>query len=187
MRMSSRQPLAIMKSIAAMVLILLVFAEPCASEFEAAPGQGITDIIRLESENYILFSVYGYVSGWSLDPANSPASSSGSLSLSTDSAWSVTVTSDTGGYLIEYDNDLGEYIENGKALKSPMEIYVRSTESYTGYKAVPSNGALLVEGSGIYSGTIPFTYEQSTDWQDEPLQENHVYRMVITFTASSYG
>ncbi|MDD4652216.1 MAG: hypothetical protein PHQ34_08290 [Methanothrix sp.] len=175
----SRWALVACLAIALFVIVPATFVGANASGIEAAPGQEVGDHINLEpSASVLSFSVAGDVTGWSINPASSPESNHGSLTINADSAWSVTVTSNNGGHFKQCFSGNNSY--GSKILKNPLEISVESASGYTGHTISLDNGGTLVEGSGSYSGTIPFTYEQAVDWTDAPLS----YRIELTFETS---
>lgn len=137
------------------------------------------------------FTITAEVSGWTLYPAQTPNTKAGSFRLTIDLPWVVTVSSDTGGYLMEYDASAGQYVPGGKRLEMPMNIIVDSSSSapsYTGHEVDLSLGGILVEGqSDLNDIEIPFTCKQGVSWTDYVLPEGHDYRMSLTFTASSGG
>jgi hypothetical protein len=161
---------------AAFIIVPAIFVVASASDVKASIGQGVNDIINLESDAAVLsFGVSGDVSSWSISPASSPANAQGSLTISADSAWSVRVSSNNNGHMKAYFSANSSY--GSKTLKDPLKIRVNSATGYTGHTVSLDEGGTLVEGSGSYSGTIPFIYEQAVDWTDTPL----TYRIELTF------
>lgn len=155
-----------------------------------APGQPVDEDLLLEAGSIELtFVVVGDVSDWTLNPTQSPCTQAGSIRLTAESPWQIAVSSDTGGYLAEYDASTGQYVSGGKRLAIPMSISVASssnTPSYKGYKVDLSEGGILVEGqSHLDNMEIPFIYEQDVSWQDAILPAGHVYRTRANFIASS--
>jgi hypothetical protein len=165
-------------------------AQSSESVIVAAPGQTVQEDITLgQGSGEVTLTIIDGVSGWTLYPVRTPNRKTGIFRLTTDSPWQVTVFSDTGGYLTEYDTTTGHYVSDGKRLRLPMNILVASSSgmpSYTGHKVNLRQGGPLVEGlSDLYDIEIPFTCEQDISLSDETLPEGHAYGMRITFTASS--
>ena len=180
--------------ITAFFVALVAAASSGAAELDdpvyLAPGQPVDEDLLLGSGSLELtFVVVGDVVDWTLDPTQNPNTQAGSIRLTAGSPWQVTVSSDAGGYLAEYDTSTRQYVSGGKQLAMPMSINVVSISgpsSYTGYKVDLSKGGTLVEGqSDLDSIEIPFTYEQDVSWQDAILPAGHIYRMSVTFIASS--
>lgn len=170
---------AVCLAIALLIMVLVIFVVASASDVEAAPGQEVEDHVTVEPTASILsFSVSGDVLSWSVSPASSPANTQGSLTISADSAWSVRVSSNNNGHMKAYFSANSSY--GSKTLKYPLKISVNSATGYTGHTINLDEGGALVEGSGSYSGTIPFIYEQAVDWTDTPL----TYRIELTFETS---
>jgi len=155
-----------------------------------APGQPVDEDLLLGSGSLELtFVVVGDVVDWTLYPTQTPCTQAGSIRLTAGLPWQITVSSDTSGYLAEYDTSTGQYVSGGKRLSMPLNINVASSSgppSYTGYKVDLSEGGILVEGiSDLDNTEIPFTYEQYVSWQDAILPAGHVYRTKVNFIASS--
>ncbi len=179
--------------LAAAFIALIAAASSGATESNepvcVAPGHAVNEDILLGSGSIeVIFAVTGDVFGWTLYPTQAPSTQTGSFRLTTGSPWQVTVSSDTGGYLAEYDTSTGQYVSGGKRLRMPMNINVASssgTPSYTGHKVDLSQGGALVEGQSDLDNTeIPFTYEQGVSWLDGVLPTGHVYHTTVNFIAS---
>jgi hypothetical protein len=144
----------------------------------AAPGQVVPGYIVLGGNelNAISITVEGDTTNWELDPTKSPVISQGTLVVKGNGPWKVSVSSDTDGYMVEYDND-NHYVPGGKKLNTPMNITAQG-----GNTVDLSKGGVLIEGSG--EKIVPIAFEQIVTWKDQSLQQNHIYKAYISFLES---
>lgn len=140
----------------------------------AAPGQAVPGYIVLgDGLKAVSITFEGNTTNWQLDPMKSPVINQGTLVIKCDGPWKVSVSSDTGGYMAEHDNQ-SQYVHQGKKLITPMNITAQG-----GNIVNLSKGGVLIEGSG--DKKIPIVFEQVVTWKDQPLPQNHRYKALISF------
>jgi len=159
----------------------------------AAPGQAVTDSIMLGGGSHSDISItLPTFPPLDLNPENSHYEVTRDLGVSSSGnwlcGWSISVSSDTsGGSLAEYD-PAATYVSGGKKLQNPMRI--TAVGSAGGREVDLSSGGVLIDSADAPSGPvdkiIPVTLIQDVTWQDQPLQNGHVYHMEISFIGSVY-
>jgi hypothetical protein len=146
---------------------------------QAAPGQEVIDLISLVASSVTI--VPANIEFGALDPGTM-YSKQGMLDVKGTGHWIVRVSSDgqpKAGYMSEYAPENGLYIgPNGKQLTNSMTIRAFDKGDLVGQVDL-KNGGQLVQGEGRKSYTIYF--DQAATWKDEPLIQNHIYRLVVTF------
>ncbi len=141
----------------------------------------------LESSVSMTTSPTATVSGWALSPSATNTASGGTMTISANSSYSVTVTPDVNA-MSEHDGT--GYVTSGKTLSAALNIIA----SYTGGTApVPGLGATAITGTstalatGTGGGTDDYdiTLSQATTVADEALPTGRTYHIELTYTASS--
>ena len=160
------------------LLAVLMTSIVCAQNInhaEATIGQTVSDSLLLKGVDYDIFVLFqGDFSDFDLNPVQSPIIGHGTLLVKGEGAWKISVTSDTGGYMVESDD--GGYIPLGRSLHAPMTIVAQG-----GNRVNLSQGGVLLQGSGQMS--VPVTLEQPVVWSDEPLPQGRAYRLLIRFVS----
>jgi hypothetical protein len=178
---------------ALVVLLVALGSAQTAGNIWAAPGQGVLEDITFGEVGDISITLPTFPS-LVLNPENSHLDIDSIDPLVVDlsnirgCSWRISVSVDTnGGCLAEYDPSAPpQYVSGGKKLQNPMWI---SAESVAGGNKVDlSKGGVLIEetcpSGGCSDAIIPLTVSQDVTWQDEPLNNDHVYHMEISFIAS---
>jgi hypothetical protein len=169
-------------------LIPIFVSDPLAAkaDYEAAPGQFVTEFVSLEAQSEMINAPENIEFG-NLDPETS-YSKQITLEIKGKGHWNIMVYSDgqpNTGYMSEYDTTTKQYIgSNGKQLANSMKIRaVDENGILLGQVDLKTGGQLLEEtGNSLKSFTVYF--DQVTTWNDEPLTQNHIYRLVVTFTGT---
>lgn len=167
--------------LASIAILIAALNISCASSYEitgnieAEIGESVTDSLYL-GDGFVDISVefQGDFSDWVLSPLHSPAVKQGTLVVKGEGSWKISVTSDTGGYMAESDDN--GYIPLGLSLHTPMTIIAQG-----GNAVNLSQGGILFQGSG--QKTVPITLEQPVVWNDEPLPQGHEYKSLISFVS----
>jgi len=156
--------------------VIIFAAQPSSAVIYAAPGQPVSDTISLATESdWISIEIIpSQISFGMLNPSDIPFIQEGTLNVYCDTSedWVVTVTDndgDTLGYMTKYSNLV---YDPTKRLSSGMKI--------NGVDLSISD--LSVSGSG--PGNKPLIFEQTISWEDTPLPDGCVYRIVPVFIVS---
>jgi hypothetical protein len=129
------------------------------------------------------------VSGWSLASTGANTTSGGSMTINSNSAYTVTVSGDK-TRMSEYETATTSYVTSGRTLTNALSV----TASRTGGTAVvPGVGAIavvgtsntLATGTGLGTDDYSVTLSQPTAITDESLASGYTYHIVLTYTASS--
>jgi hypothetical protein len=178
---------------------LLLLSTVCHGEFtEAAPGESVGGRLILESDGGadIFLEAPDSVSDWVLVPSASPNEKQVALKVTSSTDWQMTVSSDRpDGRMAEYDLAASEYVFDGRALESPLEISSLRADDRLGLNRPGLWEADLSEGGMIHQGEetsedgqqVLVTLGQIVAWTDEPLEEGQAYRIALTFTVSPSG
>jgi hypothetical protein len=152
-------------------------AMPTSSDIiESTIGQSVADYLLLGGgTDEINVTFLGGVIHFSLNPPALASQSQGTLFVSGEGSWHVSVFSDTLGYLAESDEN--GYVPHGKKLHTPLTIIAQGCN-----RIDLSEGGILIEGSD--QQTIPITFEQPVVMSDEALLPGHFYNSKITFIGS---
>jgi hypothetical protein len=178
---------------------LLLLSSVCHGEVtEAAPGESVGGRLILESDGGadIFLEAPDSVSDWVLVPSASPNEKQVALKVTSSTDWQMTVSSDRpDGRMAEYDLAASEYVFDGRALESPLEISSLRADDRLGLNRPGLWEADLSEGGMIHQGEetsedgqqVLVTLGQIVAWTDEPLEEGQAYRIALTFTVSPSG
>lgn len=170
-------------------LILIFVTYPLAAEAEdtnvvqAAPGQSVTDSILLEAQSEIINAPNDIEFG-DLDP-EVYYSKQGTLEIKGPGHWNIIVSSDgqpNTGHMSEYDTSTSRYIGyNGKQLANTMKIRAVDEDGTLLGQVDLKTGGQLLQGTGNSLKSCTIYFDQAASWDDEPLTQNHIYRIVVTF------
>lgn len=129
------------------------------------------------------------ISGWTLASTGSNTTSGGSMAISANSPYTVTVTGDK-SLLSEYDTVAEDYVVDGKTLSSALSVISSRTGGTApvpgiAATAVVGTSSTLATGTGLGTDEYSLTLSQPTLITDEALESGHTYHIVLTYTASS--
>jgi hypothetical protein len=171
------------------LLILIFVPYPLAAKTEdtnvvqAAPGQSVTDFILLEAQSEIINAPNDIELG-DLNP-EVHYSKQGTLEIKGLGHWNIIVSSDgqpNTGYMSEYDTSTGQYIGyNGKQLANTMKIRAVDEDGTLLGQVDLKTGGQLLQGTGNSLKSCTIYFDQVASWDDEPLTQDHIYRIVVTF------
>jgi len=150
-------------------------ADEISDFIQATVGQALADDLFLgEGSNQVSVTFQGDTSSWELEAMNSPTVKQGTILVKGEGSWQLSVTSDTGGYMVESD-DSG-YLPSSRRLHIPLSIIAEG-----GNRVDLSQGGVLFQGFG--QTNIPIIFEQPVSWSDAPLPSGRAYRTSIRFLA----
>lgn len=129
---------------------------------------------------------------WNLAAEGANSRSGGSMTISATLPYRVTLTADK-TRLSEYNPSTPGYVTGGKTLAAPLNVTAARTG---GTATVPGIGSTAVVGTSttVATGTgglggqtdaYAITLSQTTAITDQALASGRVYRIVLTYTASS--
>ncbi|VVB65169.1 Uncharacterised protein [uncultured archaeon] len=184
------------KSLALLLFISAISMGLSQGIQQAAPGQPVVGEITLGhghgNKNLVEISAPESISGGTLIPGI-VNELEGTLHVQARGGWQLEVSADkfTNGYMTEYvpDSSLSDtdaYMKDGNKLKNSMKV---KASSY-GEVDLKNEGVLISQKdtsqkNEVKNFDIPITFEQLATWDDTPLPEGHVYRIIVTFTAFS--
>jgi hypothetical protein len=177
-------------SIAFVAIVMVFLGAICSANggsSPVAPGQIIEDHFILGGEETYDISITAPTlpPNLNLIPGSDPNNWQGDLIVDPAEGvyhWDVFVSADTnGGCMAEYDPANSQYVAGGKKLQNSM--VVSTIEGNT--VDLSQVGALIGGGGGQDVYTIPVTFEQAVSWQDTPLRNGNVYRIIVSFIGSA--
>ena len=181
-----------------LMLLLLIspfppFAAYLAGASSAAPGQPTGDSLTLggSSGPDISMEVPPSVSDWVLVPRERNERKM-ALSIRAKDGWMLQVSSDRAdGRMAQYDPASSEYVPGGRSLLQPLKIYAPGTSAHPAPWEIelPNAGVIqqMEEVQDDESSVVTVTLQQPVSWEDEPLEDGHVYRIDLIFSVSPRG
>jgi hypothetical protein len=130
------------------------------------------------------------ISSWTLASSGANTTSGGSMALSSNQPYTVSVSADK-TRLTEYVTATSSYVASSpKALTSPLVITPTRTggtapTAATASAATLGTSTLLVTGTGLGTDTFDLSLGQTTAITDSTLPSGETYHIVLTYTASS--
>ena len=128
------------------------------------------------------------VSGWALAASGANTTSGGSLTVSANTAYTVSVVAEK-ATLTEW-NGTG-YVSNGKSLTSPMTVSATRTGGSALVAGLATPATVGIASAGLITGTgggtdaFSVSLSQPTLITDKPLTGSNTYHNKLTYTASA--
>ncbi len=127
------------------------------------------------------------ISSWVLAASGANTVSGGSMTVSANSPYTVTVSADK-TRLSEWDGSA--YVTNGKTLTNPLVITPTRSggtapTAATASAATIGTSSTLAVGTGLGTDTFDLSLGQTTAIGDSALADPNTYHIVLTYTASS--
>lgn len=128
------------------------------------------------------------VSGWALAGSGANTRSGGSMTISSNAPYTVTVVADK-AKMTEYVTATALYVATApKTLTNSLSV-IPTLTSGTGVPvaslAVGTTAGTLATGSGLGTDSYSLTLSQTTVIGDAALPSGRTYHIVLTYTASS--
>jgi hypothetical protein len=131
------------------------------------------------------------VGSWTLATTGANTQSGGSVSVNSNSPYTLSVTFDK-TRMSEWDTNTSPaaYVSSGKTLAAPLTVTVSRTSGTAGTPtlsagAVSGTSTLLSTGLGLGSDNYAVSLSQPTTIADSALASGRTYHIVLTYTASS--
>jgi hypothetical protein len=131
------------------------------------------------------------VSDWVLVPRESNERMM-ALGIRARDGWMLQVSSDRAdGRLAQYDPASSEYVPGGRSLLQPLKIYAPGTLGHPApWKIELPHAGVIQEMEAVQdneSSAVTVTLQQPVSWEDEPLEDGHVYKIDLIFSVSPRG
>jgi hypothetical protein len=103
--------------------------------------------------------------------------------------WNLAVSSSTkDGRMTQFDPGMSEYPDQGRSLLKPMTVFSSgSPEHPDSWKVMLPESGAVHQGGSTPGQQVVVALQQPVAWEDEPLSEEQVYRIDLTFTLSPLG
>jgi hypothetical protein len=138
----------------------------------------------------------GTINNWALNPVTSPNNDASSISLTVQSdtqPWYVKVNDalddnkpeSSAGHLAEWNTTSSSYVTNPHVLTNTMNVAASAGSGYSVGSAISlsTTNQNIVTGSVInIPVTIPITVSQQVTYSDMHLTNDHVYKIIVTFS-----
>lgn len=173
------------------LLILSFSVSIClASALSAVPGESVGDTVTLGGSTgpELALDVPESVGDWVLVPSEINERQI-LLTVIARTGWILTVASATrDGRMAQFDPETSEYPDRGKSLSRPMTISSPGSPGHPdSWKVVLPESGAIHQGDATSGQQVVVAMQQPVAWEDEPLPEEQVYRMDLTFTLSPSG
>lgn len=155
----------------------------------AAPSGAATQTIDAVLGNAVSMSTSptSSISGWSLASTGANTTSGGSVGVTANVPYTVTVSADK-SRMTEYITASSTYVTGGSTLTSPLAI-VPTLTSGAGVPvaslSVGTSAGTLATGTGLTTDVFSLTLSQPTVISDVPLAAGRTYHVVLTYTAAA--
>lgn len=169
---------------------MVIFAAALLAILAVMPPAGAADqIITASIGSSVTMSTNPTetISNWSLSALGANTTSGGSVGVSANVPYTLTVVADK-AKMSEYNTGSSAYVSGGKTLTNALSV-VPVLSSGTGVPvasvAVGTSASALAAGVGLSTDVYDLTLSQTTLITDEPLASGRVYRIVLTYTAAA--
>ena len=169
--------------------ILLATVLAAATAAIALPAGAAPQVVDATLTNTVSMtaSPSATVSGWTLSPSATNTTSGGSMTISANSAYTVTVSGDVSA-MTEYITSTSAYASSPKTLSAALNIIAARSGGTApvpgvGATAVTGTSTTLATGTGLGTDTYDITLSQATTIADQALPTGRTYHIALTYTA----
>ncbi|MDD4651565.1 MAG: hypothetical protein PHQ34_04975 [Methanothrix sp.] len=177
------------------IVFILLFAlaflavRPVAAEDTPPGGLGEGDLKLGGGANTVSITAPNDITDWVLRSGDNSRASV--FQVSADGDWKLSATDSdtvtTKGHMTEWYG--GNYITSPKQLENPMNVSAQTGGNVTAVYEVklPAGGIIALGGTtNLDEKNVEVAFKQPVSSIDEVLTDGHRYKIVVTFTISSY-